>query len=77
MEKPFYNRFSLFPKAFDINGMDYMMDDVVASGKGVELEMRVKCTHRFKSAVPAGNLARMGAYIGGGAERQVLTSVQR
>jgi hypothetical protein len=50
-------------QAFDIYGLDYMMDDVVKNGTGKELEMRVKCTHRLKSAVPAGNLARMGQWL--------------
>jgi predicted secreted hydrolase len=53
-------------QAFDINGLDYMMDDIV-DGKvdGQVLIDRVTCTHRLKSAVPAGNLARMGAQVAG------------
>lgn len=51
-------------QALDINGLDYMMDNAVASGKSDDLEAAVKCTHMLKSAVPAGSLARVGAIIG-------------
>jgi len=57
-------------QAFDINGVDYMMDEIVETGHGALLEERVKCTHRLKSAAPAGNLARMGVYMGGGTFEQ-------
>lgn len=58
-------------QAFDIRGLDYMMDDVVESGDGKLLEERVLCTHRLKSAVPAGNLARMGALTGEATDEQI------
>jgi len=59
-------------QAFDIYGLDYMMEDVCEQdGKGAILEERVRCTHRLKSAVPAGNLARMGASLGGASDEIV------
>ena len=59
-------------QAFDLTGMDYMMDDIVRDGDvDLVLQERVACTHRMKSAVPAGGLARMGAYVGGATEEQI------
>ena len=59
-------------QAFDLSGMDYMMDDVVAHGDAqLLLQERIACTHRMKSAVPAGGLARMGAFVGGASEEQI------
>jgi len=59
-------------QGFDINGLDYMMDEVVEKGDEAGLLVtRVSCTHRLKSAVPAGNLARMGALAGRGSEEQI------
>jgi geranylgeranyl pyrophosphate synthase len=51
--------------------LDYLMDDAVRSGDSAKLEKSVACTHRLKSAVPAGCLARMGALVGGGTQRQI------
>jgi geranylgeranyl pyrophosphate synthase/predicted secreted hydrolase len=58
-------------QAFDINGLDYMMPEVVESGDGAKLCSAIKCTHLLKSGVPAGCLARMGALMGGGSDDQV------
>lgn len=58
-------------QAFDIYGLDYLMADAVKSGDSVKLEKSVLCTHRLKSAVPAGCLARMGALVGGGSQLQI------
>lgn len=58
-------------QAFDINGLDYQMEGVVESGDNRRLLSTVTCTHRLKSAVPAGNLARIGAIVGGGTDAQV------
>lgn len=60
-------------QAFDINGLDYLMPEAVESGLSERLEKSVLCTHRLKSAVPAGCLARIGAQIGGGSDDQVET----
>ena len=51
-------------QGFDLYGLDYMMSGVVQSGNNNELVDAILCTHRLKSAVPAGCLARMGAVIG-------------
>lgn len=58
-------------QAFDIYGLDYLMDAAVKSGDSTPLEKSVMCTHRLKSAVPAGCLARMGALVGGGTPAQI------
>ena len=58
-------------QAFDIYGLDYLMDTAVKSGDSKPLEKSVMCTHRLKSAVPAGCLARMGALVGGGTPAQI------
>jgi len=58
-------------QAFDIYGLDYLMDEAVRTGDSVRLEKSVACTHRLKSAVPAGCLARMGALVGGGSQEQI------
>lgn len=57
-------------QALDIYGLDYMMDDVVETGDSLTIEKAVLCTHRLKSGVPAGSLARLGAIIGGGTNEQ-------
>jgi len=51
--------------------LEYMLDEAVSSGNSKKLEQAVVCTHRLKSAVPAANLARMGAIVGGGTSQQV------
>jgi len=58
-------------QALDISGLDYMMDDVVATGDISVAEERILAIHRLKTAAPAGQLARMGAVAGHGAEEQV------
>ena len=59
-------------QAFDLTGMDYMMEDIVRDGDtDLLLQERIACTHRMKSAAPAGGLARMGAYSGGATEEQI------
>ena len=58
-------------QAFDIYGLDYLMADAVKTGDNIRLEKAVRCTHRLKSAVPAGCLARMGALVGGGSQVQI------
>ena len=59
-------------QAFDIHGLDYLVPSILAHGDTDRtLEARVACTHRLKSAVPAGCLARMGAFIGGATELQM------
>ena len=59
-------------QAFDIHGLDYLIPSLLQHGDTERvLEQRVACTHRLKSAVPAGCLARMGAYVGGGTEQQM------
>ena len=57
-------------QALDIDGLSRMMPSVVEHGDGALLERRVLATHRLKSAVPPGALARMSALIGGGTEAQ-------
>ena len=58
-------------QGFDIYGLDYMMEDAVENGAGQRLLDAITCTHRLKSAVPAGNLARMGAIIAHGTDEQI------
>jgi geranylgeranyl pyrophosphate synthase len=58
-------------QAFDIRGQSFRMEEAVESGDNMRLREAVECTHRLKSAVPAGNLARMGALLGGGSEAQI------
>lgn len=59
-------------QAFDIYGQDYRMDAICSGEQDPqELLRAVTCTHRLKSAVPAGNLARMGALIGGATPTQI------
>ena len=57
-------------QALDIDGLSLMMPAVVEDGDGALLERRVLATHRLKSAVPPGALARMSALIGGGTPAQ-------
>lgn len=58
-------------QGFDLYGFDYMMSHTVETGDNNELVRTVLCTHRLKSAVPAGCLARMGATIGQASDIQV------
>lgn len=58
-------------QALDLYGLDYMMNDVVANGKGDLLIERSLAIHRLKSAAPASYLAKIGAILGDGTEAQV------
>ena len=58
-------------QALDIDGVDFMMAEVVATGDGVLLEERILAIHRLKTAIPAASLARMGAVGGGATEAQI------
>jgi geranylgeranyl pyrophosphate synthase/predicted secreted hydrolase len=58
-------------QAFDIYGLAHIMDKAVVSGDCTELKKAIVCTHRLKSAVPAGNLARMGGLAGDGTAEQI------
>lgn len=57
-------------QALDIAGHHDLLDTVVRSGDSDALERRVRQTHLLKSAVPAANLARIGAVLGGGTPAQ-------
>lgn len=58
-------------QGFDIYGLDYLMEDSIENGAGQKLLDAITCTHRLKSAVPAGNLARMGGIIANGTNDQI------
>jgi geranylgeranyl pyrophosphate synthase len=58
-------------QALDINGLDYVMNDIVITGEGKRLEQMVMATHKLKSAAPAASVARMGAIAGNGSPEQV------
>ena len=58
-------------QALDIDGMGWMMPEVVEKGDGAALEEHVLAIHRLKTAAPAAALARMGAVAGGGTEAQI------
>jgi geranylgeranyl pyrophosphate synthase/predicted secreted hydrolase len=58
-------------QALDLQGLDKLALEVVQSGDVTALERRVLATHRLKTAVPAGMLARIGAILGGGSEPQI------
>lgn len=58
-------------QALDIAGLDYLMDDLVATGDAVTAESRILAIHRLKTAVPACVLAKMGALAGRATEEQV------
>lgn len=58
-------------QALDINGLGYMMDEVIETMNSDLAEQRILAIHRLKTAVPVGCLARMGALVGGGAAEQV------
>ena len=57
-------------QGLDIHGLDYLMNDCIETGNGLPLEQAILSIHRLKSGIPAGNLARMGALIGGGTTEQ-------
>jgi geranylgeranyl pyrophosphate synthase/predicted secreted hydrolase len=58
-------------QAFDLGGLDSMMDKVIDTGLSADLEERVLAIHRLKTAAPAAALARMGAVVGEGSEEQI------
>jgi geranylgeranyl pyrophosphate synthase/predicted secreted hydrolase len=58
-------------QAIDLDGLGDILPRVIESGDGSELERRVLCVHRLKTAAPAACLARMGAIAGGGTDAQV------
>ena len=58
-------------QALDIDGLSYIMPEVVESGDGEFLEKRVLATHRLKSAVPARTSAEIGAILAQGTPEQI------
>jgi geranylgeranyl pyrophosphate synthase/predicted secreted hydrolase len=58
-------------QALDLQGLERLALAASKSGQVSELERRVLATHRLKTAVPAGMLARIGAILGGGSEQQI------
>jgi geranylgeranyl pyrophosphate synthase len=58
-------------QGFDLYGLEYRLESALDTGDVADLLLAVTATHRLKSAVPAGNLARMGAHIGGGTKIQI------
>jgi geranylgeranyl pyrophosphate synthase/predicted secreted hydrolase len=58
-------------QAIDLRSADVLASRAAETGSSQELEARVLALHRLKTAVPAGMLARMGAILGGGSERQI------
>jgi geranylgeranyl pyrophosphate synthase/predicted secreted hydrolase len=58
-------------QALDLIGVADVVARAVATGDVAELEARVLCIHRLKTALPAGTLARIGATLGGGTEAQI------
>jgi geranylgeranyl pyrophosphate synthase len=58
-------------QALDLSGLEGVVADAVNTGDVRELEDRVLCIHRLKTAIPAGTLARIGAILGGGTDQQI------
>ena len=58
-------------QALDLSGLADGVARAVATGNVAELEARVLCVHRLKTALPAGTLARIGAILGGGTDAQI------
>jgi geranylgeranyl pyrophosphate synthase/predicted secreted hydrolase len=58
-------------QAIDLKSAEALASRAAETGASQELEARVLAMHRLKTAVPAGMLARMGAILGGGSERQI------
>jgi geranylgeranyl pyrophosphate synthase len=58
-------------QALDLKSATGLAARAVETGVSMELEARLLALHRLKTAVPAGMLARMGAILGGGSERQI------
>ena len=60
-------------QALDIAGLEYLMEEAIASARGRELaEQRLLAVHMLKTGVPAASLLRIGAVLGGGSEEQVM-----
>jgi len=58
-------------QALDINGLDAVMDECVATDNAALAQSRVIATHKLKTAAPAGCLARIGVMMGHGTDVQV------
>jgi geranylgeranyl pyrophosphate synthase len=58
-------------QALDLEGVAEAGARAVSSGETAELERQILAIHRLKTATPAGMMARVGAILGGGSERQV------
>jgi geranylgeranyl pyrophosphate synthase len=58
-------------QALDLAGLADVVARAVDTGDVAELEGRVLCIHRLKTALPAGTLARIGAILGGGSDTQI------
>jgi len=58
-------------QALDLAGLGDAVARAVNTGNVAELEARVLCIHRLKTALPAGTLARIGAILGGGSDTQI------
>jgi hypothetical protein len=54
-----------------MQGLDYLMDEVIEKGDADRAEVAITAVHRLKTAVPACMLARMGAIVGGGNDAEV------
>ena len=60
-------------QAIDIDGHADAFRAAVESGKGHELEDRVRAVHRLKSGAPASALGRIGAILGHGSDAQIAS----
>jgi geranylgeranyl pyrophosphate synthase len=58
-------------QGIDIDGLTWMMPQVVEQGDGHLLEHHVSAIHRLKSGAPARALAMIGAIIGNATEAQI------
>jgi geranylgeranyl pyrophosphate synthase/predicted secreted hydrolase len=58
-------------QAIDLAGLHGAAAEAARTGDAAALERRVLALHRLKTAVPAGQLARMGAILGGGGDAEV------
>jgi geranylgeranyl pyrophosphate synthase len=58
-------------QGFDIYGLEYRLKQCLETNDTDDLLRAVTATHRLKSAVPASNLAKMGAKIGKGTTEQI------
>ena len=60
-------------QCLDLYGLEDIMDVAIETRDNSVAMARLLACHRLKTAVPAACMARMGAIIGGGTERQVET----